>query len=363
MRSNRSSEDGLKYFIIDRTGEIVIDATKYSRVLPFSEGLAAVRSDRGWGFIDKRGQEIIRPQFAEVSSFSEGLAPVQVNGSWGFIDRQGQMVIAPQYSHASLFSEGIAVVIRSEQTNTFDLTKRFGSRSTVTGSRRIVRRELIVGAAHSNESQTAEEANRELLLIDTKGHSILSRSFSELQVNLDGKISEGLIEAYEPKTKKFGFVDKSGTFVIPANFVQVGPFSEGLARAAIIVDGEEKMGLIDHSGEFIIPPRFKTDADFSRNSTDFSEGLAGIFEESAPTITESSGYSYIDRKGTVILRTPFSYADRFNDGLACVYDSEKGLWGFMDKTGRLAIPIQYDSASDFSDGLAVVAHFASGRVG
>jgi len=363
MRSNRSSEYGLKYFIIDPTGEIVIDATKYSRVLPFSEGLAAIRSDRGWGFIDKRGQEIIRPQFAEVRSFSEGLAPVQVNGSWGFIDRQGQMVIAPQYSHASLFSEGIAVVIRSEQTNTFDITKQFGSKSTITGSRRIIRSELIVGAARPNESQTAEEANRELLLIDTKGQSILSRIFSELQVNLDGKISEGVIEAYEPKTKKFGFVDKSGTFVIPARFNQVGPFSEGLARAAIIVEGREKMGLIDHSGEFVIPPHFKTDADFSRNSTDFSEGLAGIFEGSAPTITESSGYSYIDRKGTVILRTPFSYAGRFNDGLACVYDSEKGLWGFMDKTGRLAIPIQYDSASDFSDGLAVVAHFASGRVG
>ena len=46
----------------------------------------------------------------------------------------------------------------------------------------------------------------------------------------------------------------------------------------LLEDEEGKVGFIDHKGQFVTPPKFNTDADFRRNSTDFSEGLASLTE-------------------------------------------------------------------------------------
>lgn len=43
-------------------------------------------------------------------SFSEGLAAVFIGCRWGYIDRTGSFVIKPQFRFASEFSEGLAAV-------------------------------------------------------------------------------------------------------------------------------------------------------------------------------------------------------------------------------------------------------------
>ncbi len=63
----------------------------------FSEGLAAVRMDGKWGYVDKIGQMALLPQYESATEFSEGLAAVKVGDKWGFIDKTGQMVIPPQF--------------------------------------------------------------------------------------------------------------------------------------------------------------------------------------------------------------------------------------------------------------------------
>jgi hypothetical protein len=40
--------------------------------------------------------------------FKEGLAPVRINRLWGYIDKDGKFVVAPQYDFASQFENGIA---------------------------------------------------------------------------------------------------------------------------------------------------------------------------------------------------------------------------------------------------------------
>jgi len=348
-----------KYFFIDRTGKVVIDAGKYERVLGFSEGLAAVRDNRGWGFIDKGGKEVVEPRFQAAGNFSEGLAEVQVDGLWGFIDKQGRMMIEPQYELANPFSEGIAVVVKGKARSASHPVKGDRSQSIVVRSRVVRRKRVLVGegAGDLSSDQATQLADKEVLLIDPSGHAILSRKLSELPLNINGRFSEGLIEANDPTTQKVGFVDKTGKFIIEPKYRQAAPFSEGKARVAVIVQGEERVGFIDHTGRFVIPPTFNTDADFTRNSTDFSEELAGVTENLRPTVTKPEKFVYIDRMGEIVLFTDFFYAGPFRDGLAVVYDVGKGKSGFIDKSGKLVVALQYDMAQDFSEGLAVVATF------
>src|SRR5882762_8075332 len=42
-----------------------------------------------WGFIDNRGKAVIAPRFEAALPYSEGLAAVKREGRWGYIDRNG----------------------------------------------------------------------------------------------------------------------------------------------------------------------------------------------------------------------------------------------------------------------------------
>ena len=59
-----------------------------------------------WGFIDKTGKWVIKPQFEKVSIFQKnGLASVTMNEKFGFIDKTGKWIVQPQFDSVSGFAE------------------------------------------------------------------------------------------------------------------------------------------------------------------------------------------------------------------------------------------------------------------
>jgi hypothetical protein len=55
------------------------------------------------GFIDKTGKALTKIEFDEADYFSCGMARVKLNGKYGFINSTGKMVIAPQFDFATSF--------------------------------------------------------------------------------------------------------------------------------------------------------------------------------------------------------------------------------------------------------------------
>ena len=47
---------------------------------------------------------MLEPKYEDARSFSNGLAAVKVNGLWGYIDTEGNMVIEPQFFDARDFT-------------------------------------------------------------------------------------------------------------------------------------------------------------------------------------------------------------------------------------------------------------------
>ncbi len=90
---------------------LVILPPTYSCVGEFHEGLASVSikmyDNEGnvpvykWGFISKKGEMLINPQFEEVEDFRNGLAKVWIGDSkkrdskFGYIDRAGKYIWEP----------------------------------------------------------------------------------------------------------------------------------------------------------------------------------------------------------------------------------------------------------------------------
>ena len=80
----------------------------------FSDGLARVKLNGKWGFVNTQGKEVIPLMYDNVDFFSEGLSRVSLGddetGKWGFVNTQGKEVIPLKYDYAWSFHEGLAIV-------------------------------------------------------------------------------------------------------------------------------------------------------------------------------------------------------------------------------------------------------------
>ena len=65
-----------------------------------------MEKDELFGFIDRKGEEIVPAVYECALSFSEGLAMVCKNGKCGFIDKNNQTVIDFKYDAATSFENG-----------------------------------------------------------------------------------------------------------------------------------------------------------------------------------------------------------------------------------------------------------------
>lgn len=71
---------------------------------PFSEGLAAVRLNGLYGYIDKSGKQTIAPRFNMAGPFLGKYAEVRMEGASGIIDRSGRLVVAAKFKRIIPFS-------------------------------------------------------------------------------------------------------------------------------------------------------------------------------------------------------------------------------------------------------------------
>lgn len=83
---------------------------KYLKVKPFSNGLAPVRSEAGWGYINEKGELKVPFRFQIANDFNDGYAAVNLNNKWGYINESGQLVVPPLFDSASTFQHGMARV-------------------------------------------------------------------------------------------------------------------------------------------------------------------------------------------------------------------------------------------------------------
>ncbi len=98
-----------KWGYIDQTGKEVIPC-KYEACGDFHKGLAWVELNGKCGYIDKTGKEVIPCKYGVCGDFHEGLAAVKLNGKWGYIDKTGKEVIPCKYGVCGDFHEGLAAV-------------------------------------------------------------------------------------------------------------------------------------------------------------------------------------------------------------------------------------------------------------
>jgi hypothetical protein len=133
-----------------------------NRKIAFTDGLAPIRSDGKWGYMDTQQRIVIAPRFDRAESFSQDRAVVTVGGRYGYIDRAGTYIAEPQFSWGFRFYRGVAAVRSGDRWGLIGLDGEWVVRP------RFTRIDLLVGGLF------AETSDGEQGFIDARGAFIRS---------------------------------------------------------------------------------------------------------------------------------------------------------------------------------------------
>ena len=99
-----------KWGYINLKGEEIVKLY-FDEIGDFDHGLAPAKANGKWTYFNVQGNPALLTRFDAVSgTWSSGLAAVQENGKWGYIDLKGETVVAPTYDQAADFRNGLAKV-------------------------------------------------------------------------------------------------------------------------------------------------------------------------------------------------------------------------------------------------------------
>jgi len=372
-----------KWGYINPRGEPAIEL-RFTGVEYFRNGLARVRVGgclsrvRGlmqctggkWGLIDRTGVFVLAAKFDAVGGgFSEGLIPVcriapgghpergwgwsvsKGYTKWGYADRSGKLVIEPKYDWVRPFSDGLAVfgVRCGDKRNMVTVPMKFGAIDR-SGATVLNPQFAMLGDFHEGMAAAIPEKKRKSLDSDPEKR----RAKQMLRRCPPGPIDTAA--GY----KAVGYVDRTGTFVIPPKFMEGARFREGTACVRVAWDelpeslkslgirphpytrnaGPEYWATIDRTGRIVAEPRLKT-----------GPGLSRVLQVDKQNRSRWAG---IDTNGTIVPIEGFRYVGAFSEGLAVVRRKQGGLCGYVDAAGKLAIQPQFTDANAFNGGVAWV---------
>jgi hypothetical protein len=224
----------------------------------FSEGLAEVWINNKHYYIDTVGKIMFETQFKNAGKFYSGMSRVYSNEGYtkGFINRKGELVIKPDYLYAEDFSEGM--------TNVSEKFLDEAGNTTLESSGYKINKGFSEGLAQVNLS------NEVPAYIDKKGKIALN--LKNLHVTSAYSFSDGMaVVSRSDNDHKSGYINKNGRLIIPFLYVEAHGFSEGLASVKKDING--KWGYINKRGECVIKQRF-TEVPFNG----FQNGLAFVKE-------------------------------------------------------------------------------------
>jgi hypothetical protein len=270
---------------------------------------------------------VIQPRYDEASCFREGRARVVLRGRVGYIDLNGKLIgWLPDVEDSWRFSSGLALFnavdrLGSKLPNAVGYQDRSGQ--TVVLPQYSSAKEFSEGLAAVKQSSGMEWWG----YIDPTGRMVIPFQFHEVRSFHEGLAPVTVREQGVHGLSKQGVIDRNGRLVVTAQawFIE-DDFSEGLVA---VETGEEwprrtSWGYINSSGTWVIPPRF-------RWALRFSEGLAPVaFPEAEASPNGFMGY--IDKRGQTVIPPAFTSACPFENGLAMVQIRRQV--GFVDRKGN-----------------------------
>lgn len=328
-----------KYGLKDLAGKDVLPIEYSSLVHYADENIIKAEKDGKYGFIDLKGNWLFEKTKSVYALFdcTNGLIKCKVNGKYGFLDKKGNEVITTRYDNADGFNEfGIARV-----SNTNADTKY----KTLYG------------------------------YINKKGEEVIPLKYEMLT-----SFTNGLANAKDPDTNRFGFLDKTGKWVLKPIYIYASNSFDNAGGAWVKMTDDKyhyinktgaDLGILDSAD--VTSRSFKDGYHVAANTNypyalinqsgkiikmiDDCDGIYSFSENFAGYKSKKTGqFGYIDLNGNKIGSAEFTGFSGFSEGVARVAKTINGKTkhGYINTRGEIVIPFDFDAATSFKDGWAVV---------
>ena len=242
---------------IDHNGRIIPDSLFFDPNKPLPRQV-----ENGMAYLDKKGNRVIPQTFAYAEEFKEGLAWVRTDRTWGFINLQGKMVAERYMNRVPLGSKDMAY-------NGFTIVIRDNKYGLINSEGRLIipcRYESLEWYHRINEgllqfTQTDKNGKRHSGIINTKGKIQLAAEcdYIEYDESFDVYLS---IKSRENKNSIIKVFDGKGKVLFQSDDFRFIRFASA-PNTFIIVNSDGKTGLIDVEGNILIP--FEYDSIVSTN--------------------------------------------------------------------------------------------------
>lgn len=369
-----------RFGIIDTSGKTLL-YPEYHKARNFVEDRLAVKTKKGWTFLDKRLMPIHNAVFEEVRDFSNGLAAVMQNRKWGFINRSGSIVIPCIYRDVIDFKcdrawalvKGNWILINKDGKqigkNTYKYPSQFtfnysiakkekGSKyGVVNVNGEFVARPKFYQANTFNEFGVAiVKKNSFYGLIDTTGKMLTNYSF----VKIDSFSSEW---AYATNENGLVMLHISGKIIdLNDEFYEYEPFYDGVSRLKF----NGYYGFIDTSGKTVFPFELNRATNFQNgfafckkqgelpfciNATgnvvfEFSGWIQNGFKEGLAIIKQKGQSIYIDTTGSAVFEQGFKKALPFTQDVGRVKTGKR--WAVINRNGQILNTAKYKKIRSFN---------------
>ncbi len=239
--------------------------------MDFKNGTAHVYTNNKWGAIDTSGKMIVDPSwsgfgnFSKIHNLSESLAPVCTEQLWGYVNRKNEIVISPQFKSATSFYDGVASVQLDE------------NKWAIINTKGEILRELPVASSGQFSDGLAIFYSKQegaYGYIDTKGNIVIKPQFIDSLYGYNDFIN-GYAVQYD-KNNGYHIINKNGKSVLSTKWDYMGSISEGI----VPVMRDNKWGYVNIKLDRVISESQWEDATIVSNGSAFvrKDGIWNIIE-------------------------------------------------------------------------------------
>lgn len=233
------------YKLFNKSSKKIISKKNFTEMGVLVGGLAKVKLDDYYNYIDSTGKIIITKKYQAAADFQNELARVKFENKLGFVTPNGFLALDFTYNNVMDFTDGFTFAEGANKL--WRIIDRNG--------RNITFDQFINPKPFVNGFSVVQTPNRKFQLINTNGEFVFGDTHFESLFPVENNVCRYKIE-------KYGLAHTLGYYILTPKYDYISEFKNSQA----VVGQYVKNGVMDTDGKILIEPLYDT-INFIENNT------------------------------------------------------------------------------------------------
>ncbi len=247
--------------------------------------LLGIYTTGAWGICDSEGNEIVEPLYDDIGYFQGDYADFTLNGKMGVIRYDGEVVVKPEWEDLIVYEDCASVCKQG----------RWGMITDLDNSELGIELAYDFVGAYGKGDYAVFERNNKFGLLDRAGNEIIPPHYDNMIYQSD-RLATGYYLVQGNRPFSYGIVHDGKVVLTDNHDLVLSPLNGAAAEEEpylLVCNPREQWGYLDKTGKFVIDTRFD-------RADEFIAGRDVAF------VSLEGEICLIDRDGHLVLETVFT---------------------------------------------------------